>query len=142
MYQQFTKIKLKHLEKIGSVWFIYKKWQAISTTYKLFKYNFQWNCLEFCNKMNLTIWMILFNSVKHRHAIFLKIGERFFTFLTMLGLSAGAIICSTTKDRFVSPWSQEADILETRAELAVLRIYLENQAILEPILLYPASKCK
>ena len=31
------------------------------------------------------------------------------------------------------------DSLETRAELAVLRIYVENQAILEPILLYQAS---
>ena len=34
------------------------------------------------------------------------------------------------------------DSLETRAELAVLRTYVENQAILEPILLYRASKCK
>ena len=34
------------------------------------------------------------------------------------------------------------DSLETRAELAVLRTYRENQAILQPILLYPASKCK
>ena len=34
------------------------------------------------------------------------------------------------------------DSLETRAELAVLRSYVENQAILEPILLYRASKCK
>ena len=32
--------------------------------------------------------------------------------------------------------------LETRAEPAVLRTYVENQAILEPILLYRASKCK
>ena len=32
--------------------------------------------------------------------------------------------------------------LETRAELAILRTYVENQAILEPILLYCASKCK
>ena len=38
--------------------------------------------------------------------------------------------------------SQETYSLETRAELAVLRIYVENQAILEPILLYRASKCK
>ena len=34
------------------------------------------------------------------------------------------------------------DSLETRAELAVLRTYVENQTILEPILLYRASKCK
>ena len=32
------------------------------------------------------------------------------------------------------PQSQETDSLETRAELAVLRTYVENQAILEPIL--------
>ena len=32
--------------------------------------------------------------------------------------------------------------LETRAEPAVLRTYVENQAILEPNLLYRASKCK
>ena len=38
--------------------------------------------------------------------------------------------------------SQEIDSLETRAELAVLRIYVENQAILEPILLYGESKYK
>ena len=38
--------------------------------------------------------------------------------------------------------SQETDSLETRAELAVLHTYVENQAILEPILLYRASKCK
>ena len=32
--------------------------------------------------------------------------------------------------------------LETRAELAALSTYVENQAMLEPILLYRASKCK
>ena len=34
------------------------------------------------------------------------------------------------------------DSLETQAELAVLRTYVENQAMLEPILLYEGSKCK
>ena len=34
------------------------------------------------------------------------------------------------------------DSLETRTKLAVLHNYVENQAILEPILLYRASKCK
>ena len=34
------------------------------------------------------------------------------------------------------------DSLETRVELAILRTYVENQAILEPILVYRASKCK
>ena len=34
------------------------------------------------------------------------------------------------------------DRLKTRAELDVLRTYVENQAILEPILLYLASKYK
>ena len=32
--------------------------------------------------------------------------------------------------------------METRTELAVLRTYVENQAILEPICLYRASKYK
>ena len=34
------------------------------------------------------------------------------------------------------------DSLETRAELVVLRTYVENQAMRESILLYRASKCK
>ena len=34
------------------------------------------------------------------------------------------------------------DSLETRAELAFLRTYVENQAVLEPIRLYRALKCK
>ena len=34
------------------------------------------------------------------------------------------------------------DSLETRAEPAVLSIYVEKQAILEHILLYRGSKCK
>ena len=37
---------------------------------------------------------------------------------------------------------KQKDSLETRAELAVLCTYLEKQAILEPILLYRASKFK
>ena len=42
----------------------------------------------------------------------------------------------------VKPQSQKTDSLETQAELAVLRCYVENQSILEPILLYRVSKCK
>ena len=34
------------------------------------------------------------------------------------------------------------DSLETQAKLAILCIYVENQAILEPILLYRASRHK
>ena len=43
---------------------------------------------------------------------------------------------------YVNAQSQETDSLETRTEQAVLRSYVENQAILEPILLQQASKGK
>ena len=43
---------------------------------------------------------------------------------------------------FIHSHKKRKDSLETRAELAVLRTYVENQAILELILLYRASKCK
>ena len=65
-------------------WFIYKEWQVISTTYKRFEYNFWWNCLEFSDKMDLTIEMKISNNAIHRHAICLKFKYRFFTSLTML----------------------------------------------------------
>ena len=38
--------------------------------------------------------------------------------------------------------NKRKDSLETRAKLDVLRTYVENQAILKPILLYRASKSK
>ena len=37
---------------------------------------------------------------------------------------------------------KQKDSLETQAELSVLSTYVENEAILEPILLYRGSKCK
>ena len=46
--------------KIGSAWFICKRLQVILTIYKLFGYNFWWNCLQFSNKMGLTIRMRMF----------------------------------------------------------------------------------
>ena len=98
VYRKFTKVKVKCLEKIGSVWFICKKCKVISTIYKLSEYNFWWNCLEFSNKMDLTIRMEIFDKVKHRRAVCLKFGKRFFTSLTMLGLQAKASIRSTIKE--------------------------------------------
>ena len=40
--------------------------------------------------MGLTIQMKIFNNVKHRHTICLKLGDIFFTFLAMLGCEAKA----------------------------------------------------
>ena len=37
---------------------------------------------------------------------------------------------------------KQKDSLEARTELAILRTCVENQATLEPILLYRAPKCK
>ena len=51
-------------------------------------------------------------------------------------------ICSNIKMILGENIVKRTDSLETRTELAVLRTYVENQAILEPILLYWASKCK
>ena len=90
-----TKIKLKCLEKRGSFWCNYKKYQ-VSIIHKLFEYHIWWNCLKFRNKMNLPFWIWTFNS-KYCHAIFLKFGDLFFTFLIKLLFAAKVNICSTIK---------------------------------------------
>ena len=41
--------------KTGSAWFIYNKWQDISTICKLFEHNIWWNWLKFSDKMDLTM---------------------------------------------------------------------------------------
>ena len=92
-YQNRTKMP----GKIGSVWFIFKKWKVISTIYKPFEYNFWWNCLEFSIKMDLTIQMKIFKNLKHRHAICLKSGDRFFTSPTMLGCETKPISALKSK---------------------------------------------
>ena len=42
--------------------------------------------------------MRMFDNIKHRGVIYLKFGDRFFTFLTMLGLESKGSISSTIKE--------------------------------------------
>ena len=45
--------------------------------------------------------MRIFSNAKHCHTICLKFGDRFFTYLSMLGLEAKASICSAIKENLV-----------------------------------------
>ena len=51
--------------------------------------------------MDLPIQAGMLNKVKHRHAIYLKFGERYFSSLAMLGLDAKGSICSTIKETLI-----------------------------------------
>ena len=54
----------------------------------------------------------------------------------------GILNCCKLEIVFKHSHKKRKESLESRAELAVLRTYVENQAILEPILLYWRSKFK
>ena len=45
--------------------------------------------------------MRIFTNVKHRQEIYLKLGDRSFTSLTMLGPEAKASICSAIKENLI-----------------------------------------
>ena len=82
--------------------FIYEKMQVVSTMYKLFQYNFWQNCLEFSNKMRLTVRMIIFNgNLIHRDAICLKFTDRCFTSLIILELESKFNISSIIKENLL-----------------------------------------
>ena len=57
-----------------------------------------WNYSEFSDKMDLTIRMAIFDNAKHRHAICLKSGDRFFNSPIMLGLQGKTSVFSTIKE--------------------------------------------
>ena len=63
--------------------------------------NFWWNCFEFIDKIDLNIQMRIFNNIKYRHAICLKLGNRLFTSLTMSGHEEKAINCSEIKENLI-----------------------------------------
>ena len=96
-----TKIKLKLLGKNGKCLVYFSEVSNFSTIYKLFEYNFWWSRLEISDKMNLTIHMIIFNNLKYRDAICLKIRDRFFTSQALLELELKASISSTIKENLL-----------------------------------------
>ena len=51
------------------------------------------------NRMSLPIRMRTIYNEKHRHAIRLKFGEKFLTYLTKLVLKVKASICSAIKEK-------------------------------------------
>ena len=65
----------------------------------------------------------------------------FYAFFTLQNYIA--IVNTATHDENVSIVTRNEKIVwKLLAELAAIRTYVENQAILEPIFLYWASKCK
>ena len=91
-YQNKTKMPGKNKKCL------YKKWKIISTIYELLECNFWWNCLEFIDKMDLTIQMRIFCNVKHFYTFFFEFGDRLFTSLTMLGFETKANIFSVVDE--------------------------------------------
>ena len=83
--------------------YIYIQATYMHTIYKLFPYNFRWNCLVFSDKMDLTIQIKIFSNVKRRHAICLKFGDKFFTFLTMVRVWSKSqyLLCNQKKSNFI-----------------------------------------
>ena len=59
---------------------------VILAMYSLFRYRLWCNYSKFSDKIGLAIRPRMLNNAKHRDAIYLEFGDRFFTSLTMLGM--------------------------------------------------------